>query len=191
MGGRSSAGGYSRRRRRLYPCPRGPGPLKRLEAYASPARIAVGYNRDDETTFERILLPGENFRSHESFILFFAGAIPQDAVDGPYARFVADHLTACDVSLVPTITVNSWRPHEFNLARDLLIEQMDVAADLGVDAYQVDAGWYDLMGDWNDDRRKFPNGLETKPTRAIGVSSAAMNWQKTESRIKRIKHKKI
>ena len=137
-----------------------PGPLKRLEAYASPARIAVGYNRDDETIFERILLPGENFRSHESFILFFAGAIPQDAVDGPYARFVADHLTACDVSLVPTITVNSWRPHEFNLSRDLLIEQMDVAADLGVDAYQVDAGWYDLMGDWNDDRQKFPDGLE-------------------------------
>jgi len=137
-----------------------PGPLKRMEAYAQPGRIAVGYNRDDETIFERLLVPGERFTSHESFILVFANGIPQDVVDGPYARFVAEHLTRCNPALVPTVTINSWLPHEFNLSRKLLLEQIDLAADLGVDAYQVDAGWYDLMGDWNVDRAKFPNGLE-------------------------------
>ncbi|MBI3761328.1 MAG: alpha-galactosidase [Chloroflexi bacterium] len=137
-----------------------PGPLKRLEAYARPGRIAAGYNRDDETNFERVLDPGESFRSHESFILVFANSIPQDAVDGPYAEFVAEQLTACDVSRVPTVTVNTWEPHGFNLSRELLLEQIDLAADLGVDAYQVDAGWYDFMGDWNADPAKFPNGLE-------------------------------
>lgn len=137
-----------------------PGPLKRLEAYAQPGRVAAGYNRDDETLFECILAPGERFRSHESFILVFAGRVPQDAVDGPYARFVAEQLTVCDPARVPHVTVNTWEPHGFNLSRELLLEQMDLAADLGVDAYQVDAGWYDFMGDWNADPVRFPQGLE-------------------------------
>ncbi len=137
-----------------------PGPLKRLEAYAQRTRVAVGYNRDDETIFERLLAPGESFRTPASFILTFANPIPQDVIDGAYARFVAEHLTICDVTRVPSITINTWQPHEFAIHRALLLDQLDRAAELGVDAYQVDAGWYDRMGDWNDDRTKFPNGLE-------------------------------
>ena len=137
-----------------------PGPLKRLEAYAQGSQIAVGYNRDDETIFERILAPGEEFQTAASFILPFANPIPQDVVDGPYARFVAEHLTVCDVAQAPTITINTWVPHLYDISRDVLIEEIQRAAELGVDAYQVDAGWYDRMGDWNADREKFPNGLE-------------------------------
>ncbi len=137
-----------------------PGPLKRLEVYARPARVAVGYNRDDETIFERIIAPDEELRTPASFILTFANPIPQDVVDDEYARFVAEQLTVCDVTRVPTVTVNTWVPHGTNIDRALLLEQIDHAADLGVDAYQVDDGWYDRMGDWDDDRAKFPNGLE-------------------------------
>ena len=137
-----------------------PGPLKRLEVYAQPGRVAVGYNRDDETIFERVLAPGEEFETPASFILTFANPVPQDVVDDAYARFVAERLTVCDVSRVPTITVNTWVPHGTNIDRASLLEQITIAADLGVDAYQVDDGWYDRMGDWNDDRDKFPNGLE-------------------------------
>ncbi len=137
-----------------------PGPLKRLEAYATGSQIAVGYNRDDETTFERILLPGEQFQTAASFILPYANRIPQDVVDTTYARFVAEHLTICDPARVPTIVVNTWLPHLYDLNRDLLLAEVDRAAELGVDAYQVDAGWYDRLGDWNADPTKFPNGLE-------------------------------
>jgi len=145
-----------------------PGPLKRLEAYAQPGRIAAGYNRDDETIFERILAPslrsgqapGEEFQTPASFILTFANPIPQDVVDGEYARFVAEQLTTCDVAQVPSITVNTWVPHLSELSRTLLLEQIEHAAELGVDAYQVDDGWYDRMGDWNTNLARFPNGLE-------------------------------
>lgn len=137
-----------------------PGPLKRLEAYAQPGRIAAGYNRDDETIFECILAPNEEFQTPASFILTFANPIPQDVVDGEYARFVAERLTLCNVAQVPSITVNTWVPHLSELSRSLLLEQIECAAELGVDAYQVDDGWYDHMGDWNADLAKFPNGLE-------------------------------
>jgi alpha-galactosidase len=137
-----------------------PGPLKRLEVYAQPSRIAAGYNRDDETIFERWLAPNEAFQTAASFILVFANPIPQDVVDGDYARFVAERLTRCDVAQVPTITVNTWIPFHFDIDRAILLEQIDRAAELGVEGYQVDAGWYDRMGDWNADRAKFPNGLE-------------------------------
>ncbi len=137
-----------------------PGPLKRMEAYAQGDRIALGYNRDDETIFERILRPGEEFQTAAGFILPFAGAIPQDVIDDAYARFVAGHLTVCDPAGVPSIVVNSWIPFLNNVDRATLLEQIDRAAELGVDAYQVDDGWYDRLGDWNDDRAKFPNGLE-------------------------------
>ncbi len=137
-----------------------PGSLKRLEAYVQGSQVAVGYNRDDETVFERTLAPGEEFRTAASFLLPFANPIPQDVTDGAYARFVAEHLTVCDVAQVPTIMVNTWIPHLYNLDRDLLLEEIDRAAELGVDAYQVDAGWYDRLGDWNADPVRFPNGLE-------------------------------
>jgi hypothetical protein len=137
-----------------------PGPMKRLDVYSQPGRVAVGYNRDDETIFERVLAPGERFQTAASFILPFANPIPQDVVDNEYARFVAEQLTICDVAQVPTITVNTWLPHLYDIHRALLLEQIDAAAELGVDAYQVDAGWYDRMGDWNADTAKFPNGLE-------------------------------
>lgn len=137
-----------------------PGPLKRLDAYAQPGRIAAGYNRDDETIFERILAPGEEFQTPASFILTFANPIPQDVVDGEYARFVEERLTLCDVAQVPSITVNTWVPHLSELSRALLLEQIERAAELGVDAYQVDDGWYDCMGDWNANLARFPNGLE-------------------------------
>jgi alpha-galactosidase len=137
-----------------------PGPLKRIEVYSAPGRVAVGYNSDDETIFERVLAPGEAFRTAASFILPFANPVPQDVIDGEYAQFVEDELTVCDVAQVPSITVNTWVPHLFDIHRALLLEQIDRAAELGVDAYQVDAGWYDHMGDWNVDPAKFPNGLE-------------------------------
>ncbi len=137
-----------------------PGPLKRLDVYSQPGRVAVGYNRDDETIFERVLAPGESFTTAASFILSFANPIPQDVIDREYARFVEERLTVCDAARVPTITVNTWVPHLFDINRALLLEQIDIAAELGVDAYQVDAGWYDRLGDWNVDAAKFPNGLE-------------------------------
>ncbi len=137
-----------------------PGPLKRLEAYAAGSQIAVGYNRDDETTFERILLPGEQFQTAASFILLYADPVPQDVVDDTYARFIAEHFTICDPARVPTIVVNTWLPHLYDLNRELLLAEVDRAAEMGVDAYQVDAGWYDRLGDWNPDPTKFPNGLE-------------------------------
>ncbi len=148
-----------------------PGPLKRMEAYAEPGRIAVGYNRDDETIFERVLGPGEEFTTAASFLLPFAHSLPQDVVDNEYARFVGERLTTCDVAAVPSIVVNTWLPFLFELNRELLLAQIDLAAELGVDAYQVDAGWYDRMGDWNADAVKFPNGLEeiAEHTRARGL----------------------
>ncbi|OLC58800.1 MAG: hypothetical protein AUH85_00145 [Chloroflexi bacterium 13_1_40CM_4_68_4] len=137
-----------------------PGPLKRIEVYARDRRVAVGYNRDDETIFERVLAPGESVKTPAAFILTFATRVPQDAIDREYGAFVAEHLTACDPRRVPSITINTWQPHEFAIDRALLLEQIDLAAELGVDAYQVDAGWYDRMGDWSVDRAKFAGGLE-------------------------------
>lgn len=137
-----------------------PGPLKRIAVYARERRVAVGYNRDDETIFERVLAAQESFRTPASFILTFANPVPQDIVDDEYARFVEARLTACDVRRVPSVMVNTWQPHGFAIDRALLLDQIGRAAELGVDAYQVDAGWYDRMGDWNADPTKFPNGLE-------------------------------
>ena len=137
-----------------------PGPLKRLEAYARGNRIAAGYNRDDETIFERVLAPGESFETAASFLLPFATPVPQDAIDHEYGAFVAAHLVRCDPARVPSVTVNTWQPFELDIDRARLLEQIDLASDLGVDAYQVDAGWYHRMGDWDVDRAKFPRGLE-------------------------------
>ncbi|MBI5030854.1 MAG: alpha-galactosidase [Chloroflexi bacterium] len=137
-----------------------PGPLKRMNVYGQPGRIAIGLNRDDETIFERVLAPGEKFQTPASFILPFAHPIPQDVIEHEYAHFVEKYLTVCDVAQVPTISLNTWVPFLSHLDSDLVLKQINLAAELGVDAYQIDDGWYDRLGDWNTNDLKFPNGME-------------------------------
>lgn len=61
--------------------------------------------------------------------------------------------------VTPLLVNNSWGSGmvvDEKLAKTMI----DDCADLGVEVFHVDAGWYKAVGDWRSNPEKFPNGLE-------------------------------
>ena len=55
-------------------------------------------------------------------------------------------------------------PDGFN--EDTLIRNVDLAEALGAEMFIVDAGWWDVAGNWWPSPDRFPNGLEPVIERA-------------------------
>jgi alpha-galactosidase len=69
-----------------------------------------------------------------------------------------------DKKLLPPVSWNSWFTFNNNISDAMLRAQADAAADLGLEYFCIDAGWFvgafDAgVGNWTADRAKFPQGL--------------------------------
>jgi hypothetical protein len=75
-------------------------------------------------------------------------------------RWVEKHLRPkMPFGVTPWLVNNSWGSGmvvDENLAKSMI----DQSADLGIEIFHVDAGWYKNVGDWHSSPTKFPNGLE-------------------------------
>ncbi len=136
-----------------------PGSMKRLELFREPDQLRIAYNFNEETVFEWVLGEGESFETDAGFLLPFAGGL-QDAVDGPFRDFVGNILAIARARDIPTFTVNTWETFQSEITEEIVLENIRIAGELGVDAYQLDFGWHVDHGDYRPHPRKFPNGLE-------------------------------
>lgn len=86
---------------------------------------------------------------------------------------IRDHLAATAPGRhQPWVVYNSWFNENAGITEDIVRQNVAVAADLGFDAFCIDAAWYETPGDdlsdfqtrglgtWTLDEGKFPNGLE-------------------------------
>jgi len=60
----------------------------------------------------------------------------------------------------PYVGWDSWG-YEKRIDEQTLRHNAEIAASLGVDLFTVDLGWSRMIGDWEADPAKFPNGLGT------------------------------
>ncbi len=65
------------------------------------------------------------------------------------------------------VTLNTWEGNYFDHRPEDLMAQADAAADLGIERFVLDDGWFgrrdddtSSLGDWFIDRRKYPDGLK-------------------------------
>ncbi|MGN0144383.1 MAG: alpha-galactosidase [Clostridium sp.] len=65
------------------------------------------------------------------------------------------------------IVVNSWEANHFDFNQDSLLKLADMTKKIGADTLVVDDGWFGhrdstrkSLGDWIEDREKFPDGIE-------------------------------
>jgi alpha-galactosidase len=119
-----------------------------------------------------VLGPGECLRLPSVHVGVFGG-VKSTYEDGLNAirRYVAEAV-APEIEGQrpwPAITYHHWFGIEENLTEPLLRRQADRAAELGVEYFEVDAGWYagaaqsfaEGVGNWERvDELKFPDGLE-------------------------------
>ncbi len=74
-------------------------------------------------------------------------------------KWVQSHLQPkCKDPRYPLLVNNSWGSG-MGVDERLARQMIDESADLGLELFGVDAGWFCGVGDWRPNPKKFPNGL--------------------------------
>lgn len=121
-------------------------------------RAVVGLNPDPDP-FRTRLQPGEVF---ESPVVFFGGF--RDGPDGAgnvlrhWVRAALGNPETWNNRNYPLIVNNSWGAG-MEVNEGIAKRMIRDSAELGVDMFHIDAGWFRDVGDWYPNAQKFPHGL--------------------------------
>ena len=93
-------------------------------------------------------------------------------------------------SYSPLVTYNTWFAYGTDINEASMIHEMDAAADLGVELFVVDAGWYEAgsdpsdfttgIGVWEADPDRFPSGLSALSDHAHTLGMKFGIWVEPE-----------
>ncbi len=112
----------------------------------------------------------------------FAGDL--DSAAAVMHRYLRDLVLPKTDDAFPWVQYNTWFSWYCELDADTLLAEADLAADLGVEVFYVDAGWWvdnpvrrdrfsSGLGNWVENRDKFPGGLKAF---ADGVRAKGMHF---------------
>lgn len=129
-----------------------------VERAADSLHGTVGLN-PNPGPFRTRLRPGETFETPPVFLGGFTGG--RDGLGNvlrPWIRQVLMYAGTWKKSAYPLLVNNSWGS---GMAVDeaLAKRMIDDSADLGMEMFALDAGWFRGVGDWFPDPKKFPDGL--------------------------------
>ncbi|MUO85320.1 alpha-galactosidase, partial [Agrobacterium vitis] len=153
-------------------------PMLTIEGEAQSFGVALGWSGNHQIVIDRlddgrrlvhlgevfepgetILAPGESYRSPVAY----AGADR-----AAFHAFVRDDLMHWpDGAMSPRpVTLNTWEGNYFDHQMESLKAQATSAAELGIERFVLDDGWFGKrdddttsLGDWDIDARKYPEGL--------------------------------
>ncbi len=112
--------------------------------------------------------PGERWISPPVWIGAFPGNL--DSAAAVMHQYLREEVLPPTDGDFPWVQYNTWFSYYCNLDAETLLVEADVAADLGVEVFYVDAGWWvgnprrldrfsPGLGNWTENREKFPDGL--------------------------------
>lgn len=111
------------------------------------------------------LKSGERIDLPLTHVVFYDG--DTDAGGNQFRRYVNDCIAPPldGAPVEPPVSYDSWFGIGNEMSEDRLREQIDRCAELGIEYFTVDAGWFPGgfptgVGNWKADPQKFPNGLE-------------------------------
>jgi alpha-galactosidase len=140
-----------------------PSVLKRTELYTHDDRISIGLTKlTDNYPFKKWIAPAETFKAPGTFISLVKADKWQDAFEGYFADFVRTRLGVklFEKKTVPFLFYNTWFPFRTNLSDSLIRKVADGLTGTGTDILILDDGWQADRGDWETDKKKFPQGLK-------------------------------
>jgi len=137
--------------------------------FSGRTRIALGRAGDalageagldpDPAPFRSRLLAGDSFESPTVFLGGF-----RDGADGAgnvlrrWVRAVLGNPLTWKEPNYPLVVNNSWGGG-MDVNDEIARRMIRDSADLGVDMFHIDAGWFRGVGDWYPNPQKFPHGL--------------------------------
>ena len=110
--------------------------------------------------FRTRLKPGEVFETPRMFVGATSGG--PDATANVLRRWVRDVLTNQDAwkdPHYPLAVNNSWGGG-MAVNEEIALRMIRDSAELGLEMFHIDAGWFRGVGDWYPDPKKFPHGLQ-------------------------------
>ena len=138
------------------------------------SRVFLGLNGVD---FSWKLAPGETFHTPEAVTVYSDAGL--DGMSAQFHRICADHLVRGKYAKAPRpILLNNWEATYFGFNEEKLLKIARTAADVGVELFVLDDGWFGhrdddttSLGDWYVDTKKLPNGLKhlTDQVHAMGL----------------------
>ena len=115
----------------------------------------------DLMPFERTLAPGAEFKTAATSSLHFAMVM---GFTIPIGYFPLTRPRFCNESRLahgaPWI-YNTWEPFERGINRDITLQLVKVAGDMGMDIFTIDDGWQQEYGENTVDPKAFPGGLDS------------------------------
>ena len=136
-------------------------------------RVAIGIGSKG---FAWNLAPGESFFTPEAILCHADGFA---SLSHRYHRFIRHHVTRGKYHLAHRpVLVNSWEATYFDLDEDRLVALAKEAANLGIELFVLDDGWFKGrkddnagLGDWFDTPDRLPHGLGSliSKIRALGL----------------------
>jgi len=137
--------------------------------FSGRTRIALTRDKDtlqgvlglnpDPSPFKTRLAPGEVF---ETPVVFLGGF--RDGLDGAgnvlrrWVRAVLGNPETWKNPNYPLVVNNSWGGG-MDVDEQVALRMIRDSAELGVEMFHVDAGWFRGVGDWYPNPQKFPHGL--------------------------------
>ena len=121
-------------------------------------KAAIGLN-PEPGPFRTRLEPGEEFDSPVVFLGSFQNG--PDGAGNVLRRWVRDVLGNPDTWNNPNYpyTVNNSWGGGMDVNEEIARRMIRDSAELGIEMFHIDAGWFREVGDWRPHPRKFPNGL--------------------------------
>ena len=141
---------------------------------ASRPRVLMGLNPDG---FSWELQPGERFDSPEAVMVYSCDGL--NGMSQVFHRFYREHLINQRWSgKVRPILINNWEATYFNFDREKLMTLAKEAAELGIELFVLDDGWFgkrnwdnSSLGDWVANEKKLGGSMceLSKDIHALGM----------------------
>ncbi len=126
-------------------------------------RAFLGINDVD---FAWKLVPGASFNTPEAVTVYSREGL--SGMSAQFHRVCAEHLVRGRYAKAPRpILLNNWEATYFGFNEEKLLKIAKTAADVGVELFVLDDGWFGKrdddttsLGDWFVDRNKLPDGMK-------------------------------
>ncbi|HPE88044.1 MAG TPA: alpha-galactosidase [Spirochaetales bacterium] len=130
--------------------------------YQGKTRLLTGVN---PSGFEWLLEPGESFSTPEAVLSYSAEGF--NGLSANLHRFVRDRIVRGEWQYRERpVLVNNWEATDFDFDRRKLLALAKEAADLGIELFVLDDGWFghrdddsSSLGDWEVNEKKLPGGI--------------------------------
>ena len=150
------------------------GVLKLTSVFVDGESMTAGLTHPEQGyPFRRWLRSGERWTSPGVFTALYDNCTdPQHVVNTYVQDFVRKYMDVRieQIAKKPMFVYNTWNPFRRDIDEAMIRELAKAAAECGVEEFIIDDGWQlnvrspegkpEYQGDWEIDKKKFPNGLK-------------------------------